>query len=76
LALDEDGEIKAAPSVALIVVAGVEVKETSQESACCRFLQNPNEISLSAAIAASNHRPSVLSRRLARFLAIRVSPNR
>lgn len=34
-----DGEIKAPPTVALIVVVGVEVKETSQESACCRFCE-------------------------------------
>jgi hypothetical protein len=30
-ALDLDGEIKAPPAVALIVVVGVEVKGTSQE---------------------------------------------
>ena len=32
-ALDEDSEIKATLPVALIVVVGVEVKQTSQESA-------------------------------------------
>ncbi|MFZ0810709.1 hypothetical protein [Bradyrhizobium sp.] len=37
MALDQDGEIKAPPPLALIVVVGVEVKEPSQESACCRF---------------------------------------
>jgi len=36
-----DGKIKAPPTVALIVVVGVEVKETSQESACHRFCASP-----------------------------------
>jgi hypothetical protein len=32
-----DGKLRATPTVALIVVVGVEVKGTSRESACCRF---------------------------------------
>ena len=39
LAAIEGRRDKSAASRALIVVVGVEVKETSQESACCRFFR-------------------------------------
>jgi hypothetical protein len=41
-----DGKLKARPPVALIVVVGVEVKETSHDSAWWRFLRIANEINL------------------------------
>jgi hypothetical protein len=40
----KDGKLKATPTVVLIVVVGVEVKGTSRESACRRFLRNANDV--------------------------------